>query len=352
MTIRAKLIIIAVVPIIFLLGLSLVQFRVSRAIDRYNYRAIRADEMYKRFADLTILTHEHYIYYELRAHEQWETTYRTIGDRLAANAHTFTDPADRKLMQELQHHYQTIGYLFAQYGPHTQSGSPRDRDDTWKRFADRLTNRLLQELQTVAPLLTKLHDRNHLQAQSLGARQDRLELFLFLVICLSVPASSWLVYRAFAEPVRRLRHGIEIMAGGDLTHRIGLPAKDEIGQLAQSFDRMAEQRYRDDTQLRHNQQVFESLYNLSQMIAQPDHELKDQALEEAVRLTGSAIGVVGNYKDSVLPIGMGGGIGVAGLNDFSGWGVYGKANVMAGGIGVVAHGYSVGLSATAIGAGW
>jgi len=292
MKIRAKLLIIAIVPILLLLCSSVMQYRISRDVDQLNYRAIRADEIYKLFADLTNLTHEHYIYYELRSHEQWEATYKSIGDKIAANATTFVDPSDRKLMEEVAHHHKTIGYLFSQYGPHTRDNSQQDLDTTWKRFANRLTNRLLQELQTVQPLLTRLHDRNHQQAIDMGNRQDRFELFFLLAICLSVPGTALLVYRAFAEPVRQLRAGIEVMASGDLTHRIGLPPKDEIGELAVAFDQMAEQRRQDEYQLRHNQEVFESLYRLSQKLTVPDDELKSFALEEAVRLTGSTIGYI------------------------------------------------------------
>ena len=82
------------------------------------------------------------------------------------------------------------------------------------------------------------------------------------------------------------------MAGGDLEHRIGQLSSDEIGELAVAFDRMAEYRRQDESQLRRNQEVFEALYRLSQKINMPDEALKDLALEEAVRLTGSAIGYI------------------------------------------------------------
>ena len=292
MKIRSKLIIIALVPIVILFITSIIQYQVSRDVDRLNYHAIRADQIYKLFSDLTILTHEHYIYYELRAHEQWESTYRKIGAEIAADAGTFTSPAEQQIMREVSRHYKTIGYLFAQYGPHSQDGTPRDRDTTWKRFADRLTNRLLQELQSVAPLLAKLHKLNQGKAVARGRQQDRLELFLLFAVCLSVAGTSLVVYRSVTRPLNRLRSGIELMAGGDLEHRIGLTTKDEIGDLAQAFDSMAELRRTGDLQLRRNQEVFESLYRISQKINAHDDEIKDYALEEAVCLTGSSIGYV------------------------------------------------------------
>ncbi|GAM08565.1 hybrid signal transduction histidine kinase J [Geobacter sp. OR-1] len=292
MKIRSKLIIIAIVPIIILLCSSAAQYLVSREVDALNYRAIRADEIQKLFSDLTILTHEHYIYSELRAHEQWQSTYNAIGKKMAAAKTSFKASEDQRIMREVAHHYTTIGYLFEQYGPHDKDTALRERDTDWKRFADRLTSRLLQELQTVSPLLTKLHDLNYAKAAEKSQRQDVLGLLFLLAISLSVPATAWLVYQAFAEPVQKLKTGIEIMTGGDLAYRIGPAPNDEIGELAAAFDRMAEQRSRDEELLRHNQDVFESLYRLSQMIGEPKNEIKNFALEEAVRLSGSSIGFI------------------------------------------------------------
>jgi PAS domain S-box-containing protein len=271
MKIRSKLIIIAIVPIIILLCSSLAQYWVSREVDRLNYSAIKSDEIYKLFSDLTILTHEHYIYYELRAHEQWYSTYRKIGAKIAASEEIFKTAEEQQILREVSHHYKTIGYLFKQYGPHVQENGPRERDTSWKRFADRLTSRLLQELQTVAPLLTNLHDLNHNMALEKGRRQDKLEMFFLLAICLSVPATSWLVYRAFAEPVKKLHDGIEIMAAGNLDHRIGLLSKDEIGELAVAFDLMAEQRkFADDTIRRLNEDLEQRVNERTEDVRQSE----------------------------------------------------------------------------------
>jgi len=259
MKIRSKLIFIALVSFVILLCSAVAQYRVSLEVDRLNFRAGRADEIAKLFADLTILTHEHYISYGLGVHEQWEATYKTIGNMIAANINTFNSPEERQTVQEVVNHYKTIGRLFSAYGPHAKEGSPWDRDPARRRFADRQTNRLLQELETVSPLLTKLHEINHDSVVTRKQQQARLQLLFLLVICLSVPGISWLVFRAFSDPVNRLRAGIETMAGGDLEHRIGLDSRDEIGELAVAFDRMADQRQAADETIRRMNENLERL---------------------------------------------------------------------------------------------
>ena len=46
--------------------------------------------------------------------------------------------------------------------------------------------------------------------------------------------------RMIVKPLQDLEKGTELIAQGDLDHRIGASRKDEIGQVARSFDRMAE----------------------------------------------------------------------------------------------------------------
>jgi signal transduction histidine kinase len=48
-----------------------------------------------------------------------------------------------------------------------------------------------------------------------------------------------LVQRAVIRPVERLRQGVTRLAGGDLSHRVDVSSKDELGELAREFNRMA-----------------------------------------------------------------------------------------------------------------
>lgn len=250
MKIRTKLTVIAIAPIVSLGIAFFAQVQISRDVALYNNRAILADDLYKQFSDLTSLTHEHYIYYELRAHEQWESTYAKITGKLEGMEKDFTSPTDRQILAEVARHHKAIGYLFNQYGPHTSEILERSTDTAWKRFADRLTNRLLQEMQSVQPLLTRLHEINHRQALAMEMHHDQILIFTLLFVSLSLPAIIWYIYRNFAGPLRTLRQGIRIISEGDLSHRINLVSRDEIGDLASSFDSMTEKLQKLEEKLR------------------------------------------------------------------------------------------------------
>ena len=63
------------------------------------------------------------------------------------------------------------------------------------------------------------------------------------IIVLALLAGALAAY-AFASsitgPIERLIKGTEIMGAGDLGHRVGTDAADEVGRLSRAFDRMAE----------------------------------------------------------------------------------------------------------------
>jgi signal transduction histidine kinase len=46
---------------------------------------------------------------------------------------------------------------------------------------------------------------------------------------------------SISTPLARLRHGVETVGTGDLTHRVGITTDDEVGEVARAFDAMAEE---------------------------------------------------------------------------------------------------------------
>jgi len=59
-----------------------------------------------------------------------------------------------------------------------------------------------------------------------------------LIMALAGVAAASLISRAVTRPVHELQKGAEAIAAGDLTHRVGTSAHDEIGRLSRTFDAM------------------------------------------------------------------------------------------------------------------
>lgn len=88
-----------------------------------------------------------------------------------------------------------------------------------------------------------------------------------LILCISFPV-IFLLTRALTSPIRKVGEAAERIAGGNYSQRIHVKGKDEIGELAGSFNHMA-------------QQVEDKIVQLSDMVRQKEdftanfaHELK------------------------------------------------------------------------------
>ncbi|MBW2506426.1 MAG: HAMP domain-containing protein, partial [Deltaproteobacteria bacterium] len=64
-------------------------------------------------------------------------------------------------------------------------------------------------------------------------------LVLFIAILATI-INAYFMSRALEKPIRQLVDGTDRVAEGDLTHRVQVRSRDEIGQLAASFNTMAE----------------------------------------------------------------------------------------------------------------
>ena len=85
--------------------------------------------------------------------------------------------------------------------------------------------------------------------------------FVFLFILFMVPSCAYVlgIYlsRRITEPIHKLHKGTEIIGEGNLDYKVGIDAKDEIGQLSRSFDEMTA----------HLRKSTTSIENLNQEIA-------------------------------------------------------------------------------------
>ena len=60
-----------------------------------------------------------------------------------------------------------------------------------------------------------------------------------LLTCMGMLAALF-VSKSISRPIQVLQKGVEIVGSGNLNHKIGITAKDEIGRLSQAFDDMTE----------------------------------------------------------------------------------------------------------------
>jgi signal transduction histidine kinase len=69
--------------------------------------------------------------------------------------------------------------------------------------------------------------------------RNRTTIFGIITLC-AVMILAFRVSRSISNPIKVLHKGTKIIGGGNLEHRVGTDAQDEIGQLSRTFDEMIE----------------------------------------------------------------------------------------------------------------
>ncbi len=99
----------------------------------------------------------------------------------------------------------------------------------------------------------------------------RTQAFIFLLV--GILATGLLLglvlYRGLHIPTRKLRSGTRALADGNLDYRIEMNRTDELGSLARSFNRMAENLRKADTELRNWS------FTLEERVEEKTHELEE-----------------------------------------------------------------------------
>jgi len=112
-----------------------------------------------------------------------------------------------------------IPYIFKDYrGVNTLGTHAHINQLEWYLMAE------IDEIEALAPLKT-------------------MKIISFFIV-IFFPILAWIMGTGFSRlmtrPLHRLHEGTEIIGGGNLDHKVGTDARDEIGQLSRAFDQMTD----------------------------------------------------------------------------------------------------------------
>ncbi len=119
-----------------------------------------------------------------------------------------------------------------------------------------------------------------LEEMKQGISQQRLRLLLlFTIVAILVSTVTILsVNKLFIKPLKRIQEGAEAVGKGQFKYQIPMTSRDEIGELARTFNQMSEQLTEAFESVQRSQQKMfgaEKLAALGQLSAGLAHELKN-----------------------------------------------------------------------------
>jgi two-component system, cell cycle sensor histidine kinase and response regulator CckA len=201
-----------------------------------------ANKIVKSMAELKIVAHEYLLHPTDRSLMQWNSTYDYLTKSLMKKANEFESPAEKialgKILMNIERFKAAFNNVTTSFGK--EQGFGRQESAISPDLRDRFISEFLVISQaTVSPVFQL---QKVIQTELMAAQQKSgllVVIFLIILAFFVIAISLW-INRSIARPIAELEKDIRIFGSGNLDHKVGTTAKDEIGKLSRSFDMMTE----------------------------------------------------------------------------------------------------------------
>lgn len=240
MKVKNRLQINVILTTVLVIIVGLIIFTTIQLINDEREEIRMVSRIVKEMTALEIITYKYFLYHEEQTQTQWQLKYDSLSKLLADEQ--FHIPEEKIILDKIRHNHKNIQTMFRKLIERHNKWQILDEENstTFRALKDKLIVQLLTELQVMVSNTFQLHEVIDAELLSVELRASVLiVVFLIILILLTVTTSIW-VYKSVAIPIVKLEGRIQMIGDGDLTHKVGTDAKDEIGQLSRAFDRMTE----------------------------------------------------------------------------------------------------------------
>ncbi|MCU7905255.1 MAG: HAMP domain-containing protein [Candidatus Thiodiazotropha sp. (ex Epidulcina cf. delphinae)] len=235
MRIRDKLRLIIVlamvlgVTVVALLSVSYIQDRrVTQREDAFHQVAAAVFELTLLGNDVVLHPDEE------RARRQWGRKHQRIGTLLGKAA-----PQEKRIhsaVERMRGHHRSLGSVFQRLV--TVVDQIGVIETLRSQQSERLIGQLAVKAQALVAESTNLVSIIRLEQEEQRIRLGLMIVFVVMLVALFLALLTKLVAQSVLQPVLTLKEGMERIGAGDLDHQVGDHVRDEIGELARSFDTM------------------------------------------------------------------------------------------------------------------
>ncbi|MEE8571052.1 MAG: ATP-binding protein [Candidatus Bathyarchaeia archaeon] len=236
MKIKTRLWISAILTICMVIAIGLTISYMSQQVNDAYEKHNAVDEIVEGAFKLNILTGDYLTHQEERAQTQWNLVHEHQTNHLAGLE--LKNHAEQSYLDRIRQNHESTKDIFSQvvalYEEQETSGEKN-------RLRDILVAQLsvkLQDMVSDASLLSEAYQERYLRAYEMTGL---LVMVFVIVIVVGVGVNAFYIITTIAKPIADLHHGVEMIRSGNLDHKVGTSAENEIGQLSRDFDQMTEE---------------------------------------------------------------------------------------------------------------
>ncbi len=218
---------------------ALTLFYALHRINQASEKVRVADTIVKSVAELESLTYYYIFHPEERPKQQWKLKH----DSLEALLHEeqFREERDRKFVQRIRFNNESLKQIFTQLISHLEAQvnlTPAEKAVS-AEARERIVAQFIAKSQMMSDDAFHLSRTERDEIRGVLWKSFFIVLVSLILLIAAVSGVSGFLERTITASLRRLREGTEEIAGGtgggNLEHRIGMPANDELGEFARSL---------------------------------------------------------------------------------------------------------------------
>ncbi len=241
MRIRTRLQLSVVLSVVLATTVGLLFILSIHAMNEASRKAEIAAEVVKGVVELKILTDEYLLHPGDRSLIQWRSRYNSITKRLTGGY--FRRPDDKIAVDQILKNLQRIKPVFGEItcGIRKEQRLDKQTSAISRARQDRLEAELMVKAQSAVSFVFPLQQEIQAELVTTQKRSTLLTVVLLLILTVVIVGISVWVNRSIARPIAKLEEDTQIIGSGNLEHKAGTTAKDEIGQLSRAFDEMTKE---------------------------------------------------------------------------------------------------------------
>ena len=209
------------------IAIGLTLFFMSQQVNEALRQHDAADQIVESVFELNVLTGDYLLHQEERAQLQWHLKHDSLSNYLTELE--FKNSEEQSILDKIRQNHEDSKDIFSQL-----VATSEEESSLRERLAAQLPIKL-QDMVSDASLLSGTARERLITAMQTF---DLLVMIFAITIAVAIGIYSILTINSIAKPIAKLHEGTEIIEKGNLDYKVGSSAKDEIGQLSRSFDKM------------------------------------------------------------------------------------------------------------------